>query len=469
MKLIRYNLVSALLLFLINIALVGQGLRLQVRIPDLPETEVILSHRMGLKFYTDDTTKTDSQGIAIFESPKQMPGGMYQIVLPNKKFIEFFLDENQVFGIASRASNLSESIVFTGSPENKRFHEWQDSFSANKNRTSLIQARMKKGNLSSDSTNILNKELQDIQYANNSLWDTAIRDLAGTLPGSFIKGLKPVRIPASFGKPDTPEGQKRQYDFLKQHFFDDIDFKDVRLLRTPLIETKLDQYFKQIVVPIVDSINASVNRVIEMARPAETMYQFVVQYLFNMYSNPEIMGTDAVYVYIADHYYLKGQTPWIDSTNLQGISHRVKELRPLLIGEVAPQADGLYSVDEQPVDIMEIKSKYFILYFWSPDCGFCKEGVPKFYTQYQDLKKMDIEVIAINTRPDKESWVKFINDNSLGWINLYSPHKTRELIEKFQAFHTPVLYILDNERRIIAKNISYDQILPFFAQYLSIK
>jgi thiol-disulfide isomerase/thioredoxin len=469
MKLIRYNLVAALLLCVSNFGLFGQGLKLTVTIPDLPDSELILSHRMGLKFYTDDTVKTDNNGKAVFESSAHVTGGMYQIVLPNKKFIEFFLDKNQVFGIISRASTPAESLVFTGSPENERFHEWQNNFSANKNRSSLIQAKIKKGNLPADSLSLLNRELQDIQYENNKLWDLAIQDLAGTLPGSFIKGMKPVRIPASYGKPDTQESQKRQYDYLKQHFFDDVDFRDVRLLRTPLIETKLDQYFKQIVVPIVDSINASVSRVIEMAKDEETMYQFVVQYLFNMYSNPEIMGTDAVYVFIADNYYLKGKTPWIDSTNLQGISYRVKELRPLLIGKVAPQLDGLFSIDEQPIDIKNIKSKFLILYFWSPDCGFCKEGVPKFHTQYKDLKKMDIEVIAINTRPDRESWVKFINDNSLSWINLYSPQKVRELIDKYQAFHTPILYILDNERHIIAKNISYEQIMPFFAQYLSMK
>ena len=179
------------------------------------------------------------------------------------------------------------------------------------------------------------------------------------------------------------------------------------------------------------------------------------------------MGTDAVYVYIAEKYYLAGQTPWMDSTNLQGIAVRVGELKPLLLGKVAPVLDGLVNTDEQPVEIKNIKSKYLILYFWSPDCSFCKEATPKLNSHYAELKQMGVEVVAVDTHMDKDLWIKFITDNQLNWINVYSPKNARKIVEKFQAFTTPTLYILDAGRRIIAKSISVDQVGPFIKQYLS--
>lgn len=467
MKPLRFSFLILVIICFSSSGLVGQGFRITLNVPDLPEKNVILSHRLGLKFYTDDTVRTDYNGHAVFEGVNPMPEGMYQLVLPDKKFAEFFLDKNQIFSISTRAAAPADSLSFSGSPENSRFLEWQQKYANNRSHTSQIQNKLKNGNLPPDSIQLLNKELQQIQYSNNRLWDAAIRDLAGTLPGNFIKGMKPVRIPVSLGKPDTPEHQMKQYQFVRIHFFDEVDFTDERLLRTPLIETKLDQYFKQVVPPVPDTIIQDARQIIERTKSAKNMYQFVVQYLFNLYTDPEIMGTDAVYVYIAENYYLTGETPWIDSANLRGIRYRVSELKPLLLGTVAPVLEGLVNKDEQSVEIKDIKSKYLILYFWSPDCGFCKESIPKLYSQYADLKQMGIEVVALNTRTDKISWIKFITDHQLSWINVYSPQNVRDMIQKYQAFTTPTMYILDAERRIIAKSISVDQIKPFFMQYLA--
>lgn len=467
MKSLRFSFLIMFIICFSSNGLVGQGFRITLNVPDLPDKNVILSHRLGLKFYTDDTVKTNVNGIAVFEGVNPMPEGMYQMVFPDKKFAEFFLDKNQIFTISTRAAAPADSLSFSGSPENSRFLEWQQKYANSRSHASQIQNRLKKGNLTPDSMQLLNKELQQIQYSNNRLWDSAIHDLAGTLPGNFIKGMKPVRIPVSLGKPDTQEHQMKQYQFVRVHFFDDVDFKDERLLRTPLIETKLDQYFKQIVPPVPDTIIQDATQIIERTRSAKNMYQFVVQYLFNLYTDPQIMGTDAVYVYIAEKYYLTGETPWIDSANLRGIRYRVSELKPLLLGTVAPVLEGLVNIDEQPVEIKDIKSKYLILYFWSPDCGFCKEATPKLYSQYADLKQMGIEVVALDTRTDKIPWIKFITDHQLNWINVYSPQNVRDIIQKYQAFTTPTMYLLDAERRIIAKSISVDQIKPFFTQYLA--
>jgi len=445
--------------------LCAQGHKISIHIPDLTNADVILAHRLGLKFYTDDTVKTDNLGKAVFSGSEPMLQGMYQLVFPEKKYVEFFVDKNQTFGIYTLAAAPAQRLSFSNSPENSLFLDWQVKYANSRNRISQIQKRMKSGNVPADSMQLFNKELQQIQLTNNQIWDSAIDGLAGTLPGNFIRGLKPVSVPDSLGKTNTPEDQEKQYLFVKRHFFDGIDFTDDRLLRTPLIETKLDQYFKQLVPPVADSIIRDAQQIIERAKPSKDMFQFVVQYLFNLYSDPEIMGTDAVYVFIAENYYMNGQAPWIDSANLRGITYRVKELKPLLLGAVGPELTGLTDVHEKPADLKDFHSKYLVLYFWSPDCGFCKEATPKLFKDYESLKQSGAEVIAINTRLEKELWLTFIADHQLTWINLYNPGNVRDMLERYQAFATPVIYILDQDRRIIAKNISVDQVKPFLTQY----
>ncbi len=442
----------------------SQGHRITVFLPDLPGKDIILSHRIGLKFFTDDTVRLQQDGHAIFSGDTLLPEGMYQIVLPDKKYIEFFLGPVQFFDLRTRTGALNDSLVFIGSKENSLFISWQNEYAKIRNRTGAIQEKLKKGGLTADSAQILNRDLRTLQAKGNQVWDEYTKALEGTLPGRFIKGLRPFKIPENLSSPKTQDEQYKQYLFIRTHFFDNVDFSDERLVRTPLIETKLDQYFTQLVPPFPDSIISEVKLLIDKARSKPQMFQFVSQYLLNLYSDPKYMGTDAVYVWLAETVYLSGQAFWIDASNLQGIRARVAEMKPLLLGTPAPELVGLLKPDDSPLFLKLIPDRFLILLFWEPDCSHCKEITPKLFKEYVQLKTMGAEVIALNTRTEKDSWIKFIDENKLNWINAYSPTHYREITERYQAWSTPRIFILDHNRKIIGKDISHDQIIPFLKQ-----
>ncbi len=461
---IRRTILITLFVGISCLSLFSQGYRITVTLPDLPGKEIILSHRIGLKFFTDDTVRLQQDGHAIFSGDTLLPEGMYQIVLPDKKYIEFFLGQIQFFDLRTRTYALNDSLVFTGSEENNHFIRWQNEYTKIRNRSAAIQEKLKKGGLTSDSAQILNRELMSVQARGNRIWEESIQVLQGTLPGQFIKGLKPVKVPENLSSPKSQEEQYRQYLYIRRHFFDQVDFSDARLIRTPLIETKLDQYFNQLVPPFADSIISEANILIDKARSRPDMFQFVVQYLLNLYSDPKYMGTDAVYVWLAERIYLSGQAHWIDSANLQGIRVRVAEMKHLLLGAEAPELDGLVSPDDSPISLKLMSARFFIILFWEPECSHCKEITPKLFKEYQELKTLGAEVIAFNTRIDKEPWIKFISEHKLTWVNAYSPSQYRANTERYQAWSTPRIFILDHKRRIIAKDISHDQIIPFLKQ-----
>jgi peroxiredoxin len=451
------------------LTLTAQGFRIGVSVPELAGKEVILSHRVGLKFFTDDTVKLQQDGHATFSGDTLLPQGMYQLVLPDKKYVEFFLGPVQFFDIHTRLSSLNDSLKFTGSAENSRFAKWQNEYSKIRLRTSYIQDRLKKGGLSKDSSDLLTRELRTLQGATTYVWDQAISDLNGTLPGKFIQGLRSVRIPDSLLALKGQEGQYKQYLYIRNHFFDNVPLDDERLLYTPLIETKLDQYFNQLVPPFPDSIIREARFVIEKARTKPDVFQFTVQYLINLYSDPKVMGTDAVYVWLAENYYFNGQAWWITPDNLQGIRARVSELKPLLIGTLAPPLLGLETPDGKPITLEDFKTKYLIIYFWDPGCSHCKETTPKLFEQYADLKAMGAEILAIDTHIEKTDWVNFINEHKLTWNNASSPNFFRENTERWQAWSTPRLFILGPDRKIIAKDIGFDQVRSFLQQVVSME
>ncbi|MCD6332704.1 MAG: DUF5106 domain-containing protein [Bacteroidales bacterium] len=425
-RVLKYFIFFLVLVFSGNYSLKADGYEVKICISHIRDTQLMLSHRMGNRFFVDDTIRIKPGECGVFKDINPLPQGMYQIVLPSKKYIEFFMDADQQFSIHTSADHLIDSISFDGSETNTIFQNWQKHLS--------------------------HKQMDTI------FWKETINRLGNGVAGKFVKGLYPVQIPVNLT-------QNEKYLYYRHHFFDNIDFADQRLLRTPLIRNKLNQYCAKVALPDPDSVINDLKKIIKQSEQNPDVYQYTVQFLFNYYAEPKIMGMDAVYVYLAEHYYLKGKTPWITSENLQTIIQRVNELKPLLIGQPAPELPGLINNRGESVRLDQFKGQLLILYFWEPDCGFCKEATPKLRSYYDELKQDGVEVLAVNTREDTLSWDSFIRDHHLNWINVYSPKKVIPLLENYQAWSTPTIYILNKQQKIIAKNLTVDQIVPFIQHY----
>jgi hypothetical protein len=78
----------------------------------------------------------------------------------------------------------------------------------------------------------------------------------------------------------------------------------------------------------------------------------------------------------------------------------------------------------------------------------------------KDLKgKIDFKVFAVQTKDEFEPWRKFIIEKKLDFINVFDPVHLNNLKERFDIYSTPVIYILDKDKRIKAKRLSADQVI----------
>jgi len=68
----------------------------------------------------------------------------------------------------------------------------------------------------------------------------------------------------------------------------------------------------------------------------------------------------------------------------------------------------------------------------------------------------------------KEAWLQFIKDHNLkDWIHVYETKAHQDSVEAagqasyrqlYDVYQTPMLYLLDKDKRIIAKKLSYQQL-----------
>lgn len=176
------------------------------------------------------------------------------------------------------------------------------------------------------------------------------------------------------------------------------------------------------------------------------------------------MGQDAVMVKLADDIYLTNKADWVPKEFKEDLKKQIELIRPNLIGLKATNLimdsyKGVY------VALDDVEKDFTVLYFWEPDCGHCKEATPKLKAYYEKPRDYTLEIFAVCTTAEKAKWTKYIEENKLTWINGWDPQRNSHFDYYYNVQATPLVYILDRNKKIIAKKISVEEIGNFIDNY----
>ena len=179
------------------------------------------------------------------------------------------------------------------------------------------------------------------------------------------------------------------------------------------------------------------------------------------------MGMDAVFVHMVDSYYNDSKkTFWVDDALRAKINDRADNLRNNLLGKMAPNLvmpDTGYVMRE----LHKVKAKYTMILFWDAHCGRCKEEIPRLKDLYEKLNKDNstnvkkLEVYAVSLTNIAEEWKKFVADNKLNWINVSDLYNNTKFRKLYDIYSTPVIYLLNEKKEIVAKRLSVEQVADF--------
>ena len=465
------KLIFSILLSLVPVFLSGQlknGYEINITIMDLQDSTVFLAYHLGDKQYIKDTAKLDRSGNGIFRGQQNLPQGIYMIVLPGRKYFEILISDNQRFSLSCTFSDYFNTLKFTGSKENSAFVEYQKNWVTMQQTAIAISKRIQNNKQNNDSLKILGS-VQKLQEENMKAYlKSVVKANEGNFLGTLVKGLLPIdipkfTIPIGYKNPDSIRWVMN-YNYNKDHFFDNIDLNDERLIRTPLLYSRLDSFFTNVLIQSPDTINKEIDKLINKCSSNYKMFQFVSVYLFNHFRESEIMGHDAVMVKIADDIYLSGKADWVTREFKDDLRKQIDLIRPNLIGKKAENMvmdsyKGIF------VSLYDVEKDFTVLYFWEPNCGHCQEATPKLKAYYDKPKDYSLEVFAVCTTADKEKWTKYIEDNKLTWINGWDPKRISHFDFYYNVQSTPTIYVLDKNKKIIAKKLAVEEIGPFIDNY----
>ena len=215
------------------------------------------------------------------------------------------------------------------------------------------------------------------------------------------------------------------------HFWDGIEAFDGPTDENPVLAAQLDFYFDKMVAPLPDSITLEINRLLERTSDNTALRDFILWHLLEKYQHPEYMSQDQVFVWLYDHYFSQLEIKDLNAANLLLIRDKAEAFRRLALFNLAPN----FAINDS-LDLHSIESEYTVVFFFDHDCDVCRQ-------EMRDLDSVcdthpEIRVFAVDMNPNVAT--------SAAWIDLYD-------IEA-----TPLIYVLDRDKRIIAKKIQAKQI-----------
>jgi peroxiredoxin len=313
--------------------------------------------------------------------------------------------------------------------------------------------------------------MKDLTSELHSYWFETDKKYPGTflsrfLLANYVEDLDVSALPKEIQESDTLLLLEK-FKFQKEHFWEYFDYTDERFLYTPLLKPKLETWFTKVLYQNYDSVRPAVFEFIENVRPYKRIFQFATSWFLNSSINSNILGMDALFVDLAKTYYLSGDAYWASDATIKSIQENVIFFEQNLIGKIAPDLT-LETYDGEFINLHKIQSKVTVLLIFEPNCSHCKVFVPKFHDEvYEKYKDKGLSVYAIYSMDKKEEWGEFLEEHQLyDWINVWDEHHASRFKISYDARQTPVVYVLDENKKIISKKLSEEQLDYYIGELL---
>ncbi|NVO20878.1 MAG: redoxin domain-containing protein [Bacteroidetes bacterium] len=441
-----------------------KGYKILVKLKASNDTSLLLAHYYGNKQYLDDTAFRNKQGYFEFSGTEKLPEGMYIIAGQSKnRYFDFFLTGNQQMEFSCNPNEVVNTMEVKGSEENKHFYDYIHFIGSKQSEIEPLNKWKKDHKEPNDSSAIVTARITQIDKEAKDYIREFYTSRPSFLASHFVKANNEPDIESFIRKgPDGKTDSTSLFPTYKEHYFDNFEWNDPRLIYTPVFTSKIDNYLDKMVVPVLDSLEKDIDRLITLAAVNEETQKYLAWYISLKYESSEVMGHDALFVYLVRKYLETGKVGWMYPSVKDNIIKRVNTLEPLLLGKPAPNLIMLDTLNNVHA-LIGVKAKYTLVFFWESTCGHCQKEMPKVIKFYEEFHKpFDLEIFGISGDTSLVKWKDFIRKNNLGWINVNGHMSLNGNYHDIYDVHsTPIMYLLDEDKKILTKFLLTDQLGDF--------
>ena len=467
--------------------------KLKFTVKNHQDTTVHLIKYFGKKLFYADTAEIKN-GQVEFDGSKQT-NGILGLLLPGQKYFEFIYNSEDII-MVTEGPDFLKNLEIKASAENKVFIPYIKFIGSEKakiGKLSKERSSLKSGDVRFEE---LTAQIVEVNEKVKKYQEDILTLHSDKLVSKIVKMSIDVSIPeAPVDSSGVIIDSNFRFMYYRNHYWDNVDLSDDALVNNPVFHNKLEYYFGQnMMIQHWDTVTQYAFSFCDQLVPKSKIFEYCVGWVTSSFGKSKIMGMDKVYLEMLNRYYctdnLEGESPafWVGEDKFEELCDNLKNKLRLTVGSVPFNLFLRDTTDENWVDFYSLKSDYTILYFWDPECGHCKKTTPKLETLYQEkFKERNVEIFSVGKAigDDFDKWKKFIRDNKLTFINvavtdrLYNdakdaPEKLVQLYpgepgkpttleslnyqNTYDIFSTPKVFLLDKDKRIIAKSISISQL-----------
>jgi len=397
----------------------------------------------GSQRYLADTAI--KEGYFKLELPEDAAIGMYRLVYAVPQD-EFYIDilyngkEDIEFNF-----NLEDGIHIIASEENKTY----DNYLSEIGELELQLASFyETGNTSKKEYREITKKISEVQ----TMYEAKGSDLMAT---QFIKANSPY-IPDSYEDFDTYTNTR------KKHYFNALDFNSSILQSSGFLKEKLSSYIFSVLPPnlqdketMQDAILTNVDVVSKKLSGTAVQFQTDAFHDFWKTANANSLYT------VSDAIFSKYLKVLATENGDQALIDEIELSTRLRIGALSPEITWKQNNNVQTLSGLN-GSENYILIFWSSTCSHCLKELPALHKEL--MKFQNIKVLAVGLEDDDISWNQetpnlpnFEHAIALGkWESAYA--------QLFGIQQTPTYFVLDKDKRFIAKPDNDKEVVAFLSQ-----
>jgi len=425
----------------------------------LGRTKVYLLGITGERTRTADSAFSDSLGRIKFSLPANTLPGLYRVGWSKTGFVNIILNHEDV-RFETWAQAPEDSLKILSSIENQILRAFTFMVRTNQSKLELLMPVVDFYPVKDTFYRRVVSEFESIQKAQLASLDSLVKRYPNSFAVRMEKVLQTPYIPGSLTT-------AARMEFLKQHYWDKVDFKDTALLRSNVFADKVISYLaiyqnnrlnqKQLEAEFIKAVTIALGA----ASVSPETYKFMLDYLVGGFDKYHF---DDVIEYIADNF----QDPFSceDAARKSALQKKLDNFKKLAVGKTAPDIE----VPDQKgnkVKLLSFKTDFTLLVFWSSECPHCTDMMPRLKTWYDKQTPKKLEVMAVSLDTNRTAWTGFVKKEKLGWINVSElKGYAGKAEDEYNVYATPTMYLLDKEKKIIAKPISWRELEQALNQFV---
>lgn len=434
----------------------GGPAEIVLNVKNMPDPQASLIGFFAESHFKADTTSVNN-GKIVFTNPEGYDQGLYYVSIGKDKFAQIMLGDDQKFELSLDAEDPLNTIVVKGSEENELFYDnlkYEQDFNI---RFADVNNKLKTLSEGSAEYKKLEVEKEALEQERKDVLNKLFKEHPDNLFTKFkMAGQNPeVRKDLS---------DKEQVYHFRKEFWDNVDFSDERLIRTPVINNKLKRYIKELTPQNADSIVHYSKILIDKTLQYPEYFKYFSNWVVLEYEagKSTIMDAEAVFVNITREYFTRERAFWADSMEVYAIINRGREMGNSLVGQKGPNI-SVTGPDGTPKTLYDSKADYIVVYLYAPSCEHCMEETPKLVQWYNENKNKGCDVYAIALDTEIPEWKDYIAKNNMTFTNVHDP-TNRSIYATYYVDVTPELYLLNKDRTIIGKNLKTFQLETVIAK-----